>query len=233
MAVFFDLDGTLFENNYASMEQASTAWLFEAHQDVFHLSEEEFVDRWRFIQEKHFDRYCLDEITYEEYGRAQMRELLADASLDLPDDEADGKWEAYMDRFLEDLRLYPDVIPCLDALEEMTLGIITNQMIPEETMMKLVAAGIRERFSVVTTPLEAGSRKPQPEIFLAACREADTDPGECLFVGDDLEIDALGCRSAGMQGIWLNREKEDQTCEGVMVINNLEELPPLIKTFGG
>ena len=229
MAVFFDLDGTLFDADYDAMGQAAMSWLFETHRDVLRISEEKFPDRWRFIQEKYFYPYCCDEMTYGEYGRAQVRELFESTSLDLSDDEADRKWEMYMVRFPQGMRLYPDVIPCLDALREMTLGVITNEMISEETRRKLVHVGIRDRFSVVMTSQDAGSRKPAPEIFLAACRETKEDPKSCWYVGDSLEYDALGSQSAGMHGIWLNREEEERNGNGVMVIKDLRELPSLLK----
>ena len=110
------------------------------------------------------------------------------------------------------------------------LGVITNEMISAETTMKLVRTGIRDRFSVVVSSQDAGSRKPDPEIFLVACRRAGADPEACLYVGDGLEVDALGARFAGMQGIWLNREQDEQSCDEVMVIHTLGELPSIVET---
>ncbi len=49
-------------------------------------------------------------------------------------------------------------------------------------------------------------RKPNPEFMLAAARELDVEPEECLVVGDSLKADIAGARAAGMRSVWINRE---------------------------
>jgi len=83
---------------------------------MFGLSRDEFAIRWQKIQEAYFNRYCLGEITYRDYGRAQMQALFKIASVDLSDGESSRKWALYFDRFLQGLQLYPDTIPCLSPL---------------------------------------------------------------------------------------------------------------------
>ncbi|HEY0333888.1 MAG TPA: HAD-IA family hydrolase [Stenotrophomonas sp.] len=43
-----------------------------------------------------------------------------------------------------------------------------------------------------------GGRKPQPEVFLKAAAQLDTDPRHTLFV-DDLFVNVRGARAVGMQ----------------------------------
>lgn len=50
-----------------------------------------------------------------------------------------------------------------------------------------------------------GSAKPDPRIFHAACAELGIPPGQVLHVGDDLELDVLAARRAGLQSAWLCR----------------------------
>jgi putative hydrolase of the HAD superfamily len=49
---------------------------------------------------------------------------------------------------------------------------------------------------------------------------------EVVYVGDDLELDAIAARDAGMTGIWLNRLGTDPTrCPpDVTAISSLDEL---------
>ena len=71
--------------------------------------------------------------------------------------------------------------------------------------------------------------KPDARIFLEAARQAGCAPGECLYVGDRLETDALGSARAGMTGVWLNRNgRSGNAPDGVVVICGLELLPRLI-----
>ena len=50
---------------------------------------------------------------------------------------------------------------------------------------------------------EFGIGKPDPRIFHEACRRLGCGPREVLHVGDDLALDALGARSAGLHTSWL------------------------------
>jgi len=49
-------------------------------------------------------------------------------------------------------------------------------------------------------------RKPNPEFMLAAARELDVEPMQCLVVGDSLRADIAGAKAAGMKSAWINRE---------------------------
>jgi 2-haloalkanoic acid dehalogenase type II len=53
---------------------------------------------------------------------------------------------------------------------------------------------------------EFGIGKPDPRIFHEACRRLGLQPHEVLHVGDDLELDVLGARDAGLHTFWLRRE---------------------------
>lgn len=50
-----------------------------------------------------------------------------------------------------------------------------------------------------------GSAKPDPRIFHAACAGLGVPPGQVLHIGDDLELDVLAARRAGLQSAWLRR----------------------------
>ena len=58
--------------------------------------------------------------------------------------------------------------------------------------------GLDRYFDAVVTSAEAGAAKPDPEIFLAALRQLDVEPGRALHVGDE-PIDEEGARAAGMR----------------------------------
>ena len=51
--------------------------------------------------------------------------------------------------------------------------------------------------------------KPQPEIFLRACRELGVEPGDTMFVGDRLATDVQGAANVGMttvQALWFTAD---------------------------
>ena len=80
-----------------------------------------------------------------------------------------------------------------------------------------------------------GVGKPDPRVFLEACRLLGTDPAQTLYVGDELDTDGLGAVAAGLRWVWLDRpgarrggihlEDEKVAREaGVAVVRSLAEL---------
>ena len=68
-------------------------------------------------------------------------------------------------------------------------------------------AGIRDRFEFVMDSEMEGVEKPDPEIFLRACRRMGVDPAESLYVGDLYPVDVLGARKAGLQAVLLDPQR--------------------------
>ncbi len=54
-----------------------------------------------------------------------------------------------------------------------------------------------------------GLRKPDPEIYLLACRELCAEPHECLFVGDGANDELAGAERLGMRSILIHRDGEE------------------------
>jgi HAD superfamily hydrolase (TIGR01509 family) len=55
-----------------------------------------------------------------------------------------------------------------------------------------------DRFSALLLSCELGALKPEPEIFLRACRIANTTPARCFFV-DDSEVNVAAARRLGFR----------------------------------
>lgn len=76
---------------------------------------------------------------------------------------------------------------------------------------------------------EIGVHKPKPAIFRYACQLLDAEPGDCLFVGDQLDTDARAATAAGLHGVWLNRRRAVRPRLHVESIESLEEVPAVIQ----
>ena len=120
----------------------------------------------------------------------------------------------YLRHRFEDIELYPDVLPTLDALgRRYVLGLLSNgNSYPER-------CGLSDRFAFVVFSQDVGFEKPDRQIFLAACGRAGCQPEELMHVGDSLESDVQGARGVGAVSVWLNR---DQTPRGTDVIPDFE-----------
>jgi putative hydrolase of the HAD superfamily len=63
-------------------------------------------------------------------------------------------------------------------------------------------------FDAAVFSCEAGVRKPNPKIYLEACRRLGVEPDECLFVGDGGSGELTGAAAVGMHAVLLARPAE-------------------------
>ncbi|MEW6185960.1 MAG: HAD family hydrolase [Thermodesulfobacteriota bacterium] len=223
MMIFFDIDDTLLDNQKA--ERAAAIEFHRLHQDVFPVSPQGFAVLWRDATEKHVRRYLLGELSFQGQRRERLKEIFAEHRT-LSDAEADTLFETYLDFYEKNWTLFPDVESCLDQLVGTRLGIISNGQAYQQRQ-KLIKVGIIDRFSIVTISEELGISKPDRRIFLEACRAAKVSPSECWHIGNNINADAQGSLSAGLRGVWLNRN--NMNCfQGIPTIKSLSELKEII-----
>lgn len=108
-------------------------------------------------------------------------------------------------RGIEHWRLFPEVRPALSILRDlnMTLGIVTNW---DETARDVIhALGLTPYVKVIVVSSEVQINKPDRRIFEMALSEANLEPADVLFVGDNYYDDVMGARSAGMDAVLIDR----------------------------
>jgi len=226
MRVFFDIDGTLLDDQAATTRAASAFYkMFSAK---LPFAEVTFYSVWQESFRRQFDRFTSGEISFQEQRRYRMRELFA--SENLSDSEADARFNIYLRHYESQWLLLSDVVRCLESLSSMPLGIISNGSTAQQHQ-KLRQTRILDRFRTVVISEELGIAKPAPEIFQTACVRAGIDPSEAVYVGDQLSDDALASRSAGLRGIWLRRASSSNSQPaGITVISTLDYL---VDAMGG
>lgn len=96
-------------------------------------------------------------------------------------------------------RHVPDeVIDALRRLREarIPLAVVSNS---EGGLRRLFERlDLARYFEVLVDSAEEGVRKPDPDIFLRACRRLGAEPARCLYAGDLPEVDVVGARRAGL-----------------------------------
>ncbi len=223
--IFFDIDQTLINHQYA--QDTAAALFFQQFLSLSPYSPEEFCKHWQTVMEKHFTTFAQGEITFVEHRRRRMREIFQEAELCLTDDEADGRFEIYLQHYENNWTLFDDVLPCLNSLSNHKLGIISNGNTEQQTK-KLCQTEILGRFDVVVISESIGLSKPNPDIFLSACRRSGAEVRQCKYVGDSLQNDVLAAEAVGVKGIWLNREKLFHPQTSISVIQTLDDLATAI-----
>jgi putative hydrolase of the HAD superfamily len=104
------------------------------------------------------------------------------------------------DEVRNDVELFPEVIPTLEALgERFQIIAVTNGNANLETI------GIRHLFDGVITAAMAGAAKPASQVFEMAVRAGGASKAETLHIGDQPLHDVEGARAAGLRTAWINR----------------------------
>ncbi|WP_436735789.1 HAD family hydrolase [Streptomyces sp. BBFR102] len=127
-------------------------------------------------------------------------------------------------------RLYPDVLPCLDALRAAghQLALVSNF---DGWLRDILAAHqLTERFDEVVISSEVGFEKPRPEIFALTCQRLGRSPAECVFIGDSLVVDIDGARGVGMHPLLIDRYGRFPDHSGPKV-SSLETLVNLVSSL--
>lgn len=106
-------------------------------------------------------------------------------------------------------QVYPEVSKLLANLKAMglTLGIISN--FDSRLYAVLKALELKEWFTSITLSTEVGASKPERFIFETALAKHQCRAEDAWHIGDSWTEDYQGAEAAGLQGIWLNRERAE------------------------
>lgn len=236
-AVFFDAGGTLL-HPYPSVGEIYAA-VSERH--GCRAGADELESRFREAWLHRDSRFDLQSHTSEKIERAWWHSLVSEVFSGLP---GMGDFEAFFDE-LYDLfarpecwRLYPDALDVLKALKArgVCLGMISNW---DRRLLTIVEGlGLNRYFDFVLASALAGAAKPSPVIFLKALELASVKPSEAVHVGDSLEDDVHGARSAGIHAVLISRSARPQghasgEYQGIPTVSSLTELLSEAPSAGG
>ncbi len=123
--------------------------------------------------------------------------------------------------------LFDDVLPTFEKLQKvgLKLGILSNHSRSARPVMdEMVGAYISAQ--QITVSEDIGIHKPDSAIFWLAAAKLNEFPANCLYVGDNLEVDAIGAVQQGGYacGLWLNRGKRPFTPPSLPNIFQIQSL---------
>ena len=212
-AVFFDLDGTLYDRDALVRE------LVVAQFDAF-SGELPGITRERFVSHV----LAMDDHGYGEKEKGYQR-LVADWQLEpaLAGHLCTHFWSVYD----QHCHLSSDTATTLDSLRAhgKRLGVITNGGTARQRS-KLSALGLADWFEVVLISEAEGVRKPDAEIFRRALQRCGVGPSEAAFVGDHPETDIAGARRAGILPIWRHVPYWRPVAEDTLTVHRLVDILP-------
>lgn len=230
-AVLWDVDDTLFDYRGANEDAALRHFAAEGSLGRF-PSPQAALERWWAVTEEQYARFLAGELDFAGQRRERARAFLGRP---LGDAEADRWFAGYTACFEAAWRLFPDVLPALDALAgSHRHAVLSNSSAPYQRR-KLATLGIGDRFETVLCSEELGHAKPAAEAFHAACRALALPPGSVAYVGDRADTDAAAATAAGLCGVWLDRRGTgagEGADPAVPRVRSLAELPAVLAAAG-
>ena len=238
--VLFDIDDTLVDTRGAF----GAALADVARTYLPHLGPERLADvvaAWRADPARHYERYTRGEVTYRDQRLARANSLHDEFGGVALDDASFDAWNEVFERgFSAAWAAHPEAHDVVDRLigAGLAVGALTNAAVAYQTG-KLARAGLDRRVPVLVGVDTLGVGKPDPRVFVEACRRLGTDPARTVYVGDELDVDARAAVAAGLRGVWVDRPGPRRVTipddhiraardAGVRVVPSLTELPELL-----
>ncbi len=156
---------------------------------------------------------------YAQYQGMVLKEAGVETSEQLIRDTLDK-----LQQFNIKLVLFDDVLSVLTDLKSrgLILGLISN--IDHDITSLCQELGLTSLLQVVVTSQDVGFNKPQPEIFREALKQAGVQASEAMYIGDQYQIDVVGAKGAGMQGVLLDRGGYFERVTDCLRIRSLTQL---------
>ncbi len=202
LAVFFDLDDTLYDHLVPFREAVREV----LGQEGKHLDDEELFYRVRHHSDVLWPKYLNGELELEETRVRRLELAFAEFGIMLTRGEAEQIQASYIGRQYD--------IGFIDGVEELIrrlislghkVGVITNGP-KDHQMNKLRGLGVDKLIppDMIFISDAVGLAKPDPAIFAHVNRVTGTLPEHSLYVGDTWANDVVGALSAGWQVCWYN-----------------------------
>jgi len=208
-AVIFDLGGTLMYERAswdavtAKADEALTNYLREQGME---LNLSTFPREFRKRLDKYFKKREKDllETTYS----FVLRDVLTDKGYgDVPETILRTALDRLFTITQTNWILEEDTLPTLQKLEGdgYRLGLVSNAGDDQDVQQLAYQFGISQFFDFILTSAACSYRKPHPRIFELALSNWYFLPSEAVMVGDNLDADVRGAKTAGIYAIWLSR----------------------------
>lgn len=221
--IFFDLDHTLWDHDTNCREALSEVYEIFKLETIGIESLAAFQENFNEINYRLWGQYEKGDISQHELRHNRFR--LVFTSLGVSDHEiCDELSDVYLSICPKKSNLLPFSIETLKYLfPKYPLHIITNGF-NETQDTKMISSEIRHYFRNIVTSQESGFKKPDPEMFRYACKIAETEPEQCLMIGDNFYADVLGAMNVGMDAVFFNPNAVNVIEKPTFEIQNMREL---------
>jgi FMN phosphatase YigB (HAD superfamily) len=184
----------------------------------------------------------IQELKLPQTAKPAINELLFRTSLADPEDLADRitdkfrldrsvalrcakeLWEKQCDEAYE----IPGARNALERLDEagISYGFISNIWAPFLQGFARLFPKEYKRCPVFAS-YQRAAFKPDPQLYLIALKETNTDPSQAIMIGDTYEMDIAPAIKLGIKTVWTLHRPEKEHADLVQVLNNTAPKPDL------
>jgi len=203
--ISFDVDGTLVDTAYADkvwLEGVPSLYAQEHDMD-FDTAREEVRKAYETIGDGDVRWY---ELPYW-FNRFGLK----------------GSHEDVLDRYVDTIHVYDEVVPVLQRLHESHVLIVASNAHRDFLIRTLqsVDCFIDQVFSATSDYREVGKSQ---DFFMRICQVLEISPREMAHVGDHFQFDYVFPSQVGIHAFFLDREgKKSMTQQGLQSLQEFEE----------
>ncbi len=228
--VVFDLDDTIWDFN-----KNSSSAISYIHQDFckrynLEVSEDEFFKMYDKFNNMLWDEYQRGERTSQSISYTRFVMVANHFNVSIDEKEASVIANIYLDKLYSGKILMPYAYELLEYVaDKYKVGLITNGF--SKGLIRLENCDIEKFFDFVITSQMYGKPKPDIGIFQHVANNLKLNYDECIFIGDNYEVDIVGAKNAGFSTIFYNvhnydLEKVDKAAD--YIVDSLEEIKEII-----
>lgn len=230
-AVFFDLDDTLFDYEYAHQKALAkvftrinrlTKMKIELIALMFELAQKEVKMQLAWTAASH-NRDLYFQKFFEKMNLKCKNAILPKTIIEI--------YDLYWSTFFAAMKRETRSKRTLQFLRRKGIKVwIITDSITYTQLKKLAKLNLSEDIDFLITSEEAGTEKPHSWGFLLACHKAGVLTSEALMVGDNIERDIDGAQWVWMKGIWINRYgKKSKGINPYFTVNTTKDLYILLQ----
>ena len=222
--IFFDLDNTLWDFDKNSSETLMELYEKYKLSDLGIKTPEHFILKYQERNAMMWEQYRLGKIDKDTLRNKRFEFTFWDMGIEAVEQISAQLSNDYVSAAPKRNHLFPDAVEVLDYLhKKYVLHIITNGF-HEAQFVKLDGTGIRKFFRNIIISEHVGFKKPDVNIFYYALDSAKAKVGECIMIGDGLEVDVLGAQKAGWDAVYFNPKKTEHKEVITHEIDSLSQL---------
>ena len=220
--LFFDLDHTIYDFD------KNSALTFEAIFNEMQLKGvDDFMTHFKPINDYYWEKFAKEEISHDFLRYGRLKDTFKAINISINDNDIYHIADSFIGNLTNHNHVFDGAYETLNTLKtNYKLHIITNgpSVVQEK---KLKNSNLHQYFETVTNSEKAGVKKPNPIIFKYALQLANVKAENTVMIGDNIQADVQGALTAGMQVIWFNEFKLDNTL-GVPEVQQLKQLLTLL-----